>query len=82
MLSKYVKKIKKTNSNIIRHQAKEMSEQALRKILEDCITSKEYMGHQGQTLYLDVYVISPKELEIMIMEAREQGRRDTMKYIY
>jgi hypothetical protein len=65
---------------IIRTAAKQMAENALRKILNDCIRTESYMGYPGQTLYLDVYVISPDELNRIIQEARLQGERDALRW--
>ena len=65
---------------IIRAAATEMAESALRKLLEDCITTSEYMGHQGQTLTLDVYVLAPADLHQIIMQARAEGERDAMRW--
>ena len=65
---------------IIRASAKELAETALRKILHDCIKTEEYQGHTGQTLRLDVYVLSPDEMYQMIRKARQEGERDAMKW--
>ena len=67
-------------SEIIRTSAKQMPENALRKILNDCIKTESYIGYQGQTLSLDVYVIAPDELNKIIQEARAQGERDAMRW--
>ena len=62
---------------IIRAQAEQMAEAALRKLLKDCIkTEGGYMGYAGQTLRLDVFVLSPDELHKMLAEARMQGETD------
>ncbi len=66
---------------IIRAGAERMAEQALRKLLKDCIkTEGGYMGYTGQTLSLDVYVIAPYELHKMLAEAREQGEHDALRF--
>jgi hypothetical protein len=67
-------------SEIIRTSAKLMAENALRKILNDCIKTESYMGYPGQTLYLDVYIIAPDELNKIIQEARLQGERDALRW--
>ena len=62
---------------IIRAQAEKMAEAALRKLLKDCIKSEgDYMGYRGQTLRLDVFVLSPEELHKMLAEARMLGEAD------
>jgi len=62
---------------IIRAQAEKMAEAALRKLLKDCIKSEgDYMGYRWQTLSLDVFVLSPKELHKMLAEARMLGEAD------
>ena len=66
---------------IIREQAKMLAEQALRKLLSDCVKSEgSYMGYTGQTLRLDVYVIAPDELHKMLAEARAQGENDALRW--
>jgi spore coat polysaccharide biosynthesis protein SpsF (cytidylyltransferase family) len=66
---------------IIRASAEQMAEQALHKILRDCIkTEGDYMGYKGQTLSLDVYVMAPDELHKMLAESRMQGERDAMRW--
>ena len=62
---------------IIRAAAEKLAESALRKLLQDCIKSDgSYMGYQGQTLRLDVFILSPDELHKMLAEARAQGEKD------
>lgn len=66
---------------IIRAKAERMAEMALRKLLVDCIkTEGGYMGHKGQTLRLDVYVLSPADLHQIIARAREQGEQDALRW--
>ena len=66
-------------NRLIRVKAEQMAEQALRKLLSDCIkTEGDYMGFQGQMLRLDVYVLSPEEIHKMIADAIRQGRLDAM----
>ena len=67
-------------SEIIRHAAKNMAESALRKLLDDCIRTEDYQGFSGQTLRLDVYVISPAELRKMLVDAQRQGERDALRW--
>jgi len=67
---------------IIRASAEQMAEQALHKMLRDCIkTEGDYMGYQGQTLRLDAYVLAPDELHKMLAEARMQGEHDAMRWV-
>lgn len=67
---------------IIRAEAEQLAESALRKLLSDCIRTKgDYMGYKGQTLKLDVYVLSPEELHQIVARAREQGERDAMNFM-
>lgn len=66
---------------IIRAQAEQLAENALRKLLSDCIETKGgYMGYAGQTLRLDVYVIAPHELHKMLADARTQGEHDALRW--
>ena len=66
---------------IIRTAAKNMAEMALQKIMADCIKSEgDYMGYQGQTLKLEVYVLSPAELHQIIARAREEGENDAKRW--
>lgn len=67
---------------IIHASAKRMAEDAMRKLLADCITTEGgYQGYKGQTLRLDVYVMAPTELHKMLVEARKQGERDAMRWM-
>ena len=64
---------------IIRAHATKMAERALRKLLHDCVKTEDgYMGYQGQTLRLDVYVLQPQELHQMLADARMQGEKDAL----
>ena len=66
---------------IIRTAAKNMAEMALQKIMADCIKSEgDYMGYQGQTLTLEVYVLSPAELHQIIARARKEGENDAKRW--
>ena len=66
---------------IILHAAEQMAHSALRKLMDDCIkTEGDYMGYRGQTLSLDVYVLSPDELHKMLVEARAEGERDALRW--
>jgi hypothetical protein len=68
-------------NGVIRLAADKLAESALRKILNDCIkTEGGYMGFRGQTLMLDVYVLSPQELHKMLVEAAAQGERDALHW--
>ena len=63
-------------SEVIRAAATRLAESALRRIMQDCITAEDYRGFSGNTLRLDVYVLSPTELEAMLADARNQGAKD------
>lgn len=66
---------------IIRTSAEQMAEQALHKLLRDCIkTEGDYMGYTGQTLRLDVYVLTPDELHRLISDARMRGCVDARRW--
>lgn len=68
-------------SRVIRLAAEQMAEKALRKLLEDCVKSDgSYLGFAGQTLSLDVYVLSPEELHKTILAATEQGMKDALHW--
>lgn len=67
-------------NEIIRTAAKQMAESALRKLIEDCIqTEGDYMGMPGDRLKLDVYVLTPDELDRLVAEARANGMRDAQR---
>jgi hypothetical protein len=65
---------------IIRQAAQTMAESALRKLLTDCIQTKQYLGFQGSTLCLDVCVIEPGELLRLLADARAEGERDALRW--
>lgn len=65
-----------TRCEIIRTQAKQMAEMAIRKVIKDCIKTHEYQGHMGQTLYLDVFILAPEEMYALIKDARTSGADD------
>lgn len=65
-------------TSIIRMAAEQLAERALRKLMDDCIKIKEYEGHPGKRLDLDVYVLAPHELHKMLADARRQGERDAL----
>ncbi len=68
------------HEELMRNAATHMAESGLQKILEDCIEIKDgCMGYPGQTLELNVYVLSPYELQQIIADARAQGYRDAEK---
>lgn len=67
---------------IIRAEAEQMAEAALRKLLADCIKEEaDYMGFKGQALRLDCYVLAPHELHQIIADAIKQGERDAMQWM-
>jgi hypothetical protein len=66
--------------DLIRTAAKQMVESPLRKLIEDCIqTEGDYMGRPGGRLKLDVYVMTPDELDRLVAEARAHGMRDAQR---
>ena len=69
-----------TNSNrneILHHAAIDIARGGAYKIFLNYVKSTEqYQGYQGQTLELDVYVLSPPELNKIISEAYAEGVRD------
>ena len=69
-----------TNSNrneILHHAAMDIARGGAYKIFLNYVKSTEqYQGYQGQTLELDVYVLSPLELNKIISEAYMEGVRD------
>ena len=66
---------------IIRTAAKQMAESALRKLIEESIkTEGDYIGLPGDRLKLDVYVLTPDELDRLVAEARANGMRDAQRW--
>ena len=69
-----------TNSNrneILHHAAMDVARGGAYKIFLNYVKSTEqYQGYQGQTIELDVYVLSPLELNKIISEAYVEGVRD------
>lgn len=63
---------------IIRMHAQDLSEKAVRKIMDDCVRIETFEGYQGQTLTLDMYVLSPAEIHKMLAEARKAGEQDAL----
>ena len=66
---------------ILHETARKLAESALRKLMADCITTTEWHGHQGQALQLDVYVLSPSELNDLLRDALNRGCEDAMRWI-
>lgn len=68
-------------SEILRVAAEKLAEQALRKLMRDCIKSRDsYLGFSGQTLELDVYVISPHELHEIIAGCIQKAQEDERRW--
>ena len=68
-----------TNSRneLLHHAAMDVARGGAYKIFLNYVKSTEqYQGYQGQTLELDVYVLSPLELNKIISEAYIEGVRD------
>lgn len=69
------------HGEILRVAAENLAEKALRKLMQDCIKSRDkYMGFSGQTLELDVYVIAPHELHEIIVSCIEKARQDEKRW--
>lgn len=67
---------------IMRKAARKMAEDAVYKILRDCTeTVGNYMGHNGQTLKIDCFVLAPHELYAAIANARDEGQRDLRSFM-
>ena len=68
------------NSNrneLLHYAAMDVARGGAYKIFLNYVKSTEqYQGYQGQTLKLDVYVLSPLELNKIISEAYVEGVRD------
>lgn len=61
---------------VIQQAAVGLAEQALRKLLDDCVeTTSGYMGYEGQRLSLDVYVLTPRELDNLLITALSEGAK-------
>lgn len=67
------------HTSLIHEYAKHLAETALWKLLRDCIKAER--DYEGQTLRLDVYVLSPAELHKMLVDARLQGETDAKRWI-
>ena len=63
--------------DLLHHAAMDVARGGAYKIFLNYVKSTEqYQGYQGQTLELDVYVLSPLELNKIISEAYIEGVRD------
>ena len=68
-------------STVLAHAREHLARQLLNEIVAKSITTEGgYMGYQGNRLSVDVYVLSPKELHNLILEARQQGERDALQF--
>lgn len=66
-----------SRNEILHHAAMDVARGGAYKIFLNYVRSTEqYQGYQGQTLELDVYVLSPVELNKIISEAYIEGVRD------
>ena len=64
-------------NEILHHAAMDVARGGAYKIFLNYVRSTEqYQGYQGQTLELNVYVLSPVELNKIISEAYTEGVRD------
>ena len=70
--------LRQSNRNdLLHHAAIDIARGGAYKIFLNYVKSTEqYQGYQGQTLELDVYVLSPLELNKIISEAYIEGVRD------
>ena len=69
--------ISSNRSDLLHHAAMDIARGGAYKIFLNYVKSTEqYQGYQGQTLELDVYVLSPLELNKIISEAYMEGVRD------
>jgi hypothetical protein len=67
-------------AGVMRHMANALAENALRKIINDCLVN-ESDGRDGQILRVDVYILSPDDLDKIIIEARRKGEEDAMRWM-
>ena len=67
--------------SIIRESAKQLARNALDKLLRDCVTIRTFKGEWGNTLDLDVYVMTPNEVQRMAEEAYIAGRREASRWM-
>ena len=59
---------------VLSKMSRKIAENALHKIVEDYVKTKgDYLGYSGQTLELDVYVLSPEELHQIIVNVLEHS---------
>jgi hypothetical protein len=67
-------------SNVMRSAAERLAEQALRKLLDDCILVVDKPSPDLVKIQLDVCILSPDELMKIIEEARVQGEKDALRW--
>ena len=65
---------------IIGNLAKKLADQTRYKMLRECIKVED-VDDGGRRLRLDVYLLSPGELEGIIAEARSSGAKDAMRFL-
>ena len=69
--------ISSNRNDLLYHAARDIAREGAYKIFLNYVKSTEqYQGYQGQTLELDVYILSPLELNKIISEAYMEGVRD------
>lgn len=66
-------------TRVLRMAAEKLAEQALRKLMDDCMTTESHDGY-AKAIRLDVFVIAPAELDKMLLRARLQGERDALQF--
>lgn len=65
---------------LIRFCAGELAEAMVHDIAAKCVTSDSYMDYKGQALAIDVFVLSPAELNVLLANALMQGHRDASRW--
>ena len=64
----------------MRSAAERLAEQALRKLLDDCILAIHTPSPDSVKIQLDVCILSPDELMEIVEEARAQGEKDALRW--
>jgi hypothetical protein len=68
-------------SDLIKQGMRKVAEDGLRYLIEKCVKVEGgYMGYTGQTLSLDVYVMSPQDFHREMARARMEGERDAQHW--
>lgn len=67
-------------ATVMRLAAEQTINDAVQKMIEDCITIEDCRGVQ-KMVCLDVFVLSPEEFYTALAEARLQGERDAQRWM-